>query len=288
MSLPFCWSHLSDPGTIAKLPTRRVLIVNDQLSCNKQLFINLSFLSLFSFLFLFYFHSLRLVYHIHSLSPISRCDFSSFLFCPSVRPSVRVPQPKVKGPFFSSLSAGVNALFVAASAFFFPDIFGWVFPSAGVSFFIEYIYAAQDVSFKTTFSRFLSIFSESLNCSFFWILFWLGAVREERWRAEPSSKKCAPPVLGDEGLRGAATGKSNGSPVLCFQNLSRKLDRYSTSIYFRAAIQIIISMWNEGKEDKRKVKAFPVRFTYEFFSPLFFFLLSFGRYSLVRTQTSLS
>lgn len=128
MSLPFCSSHLSDPGTIAKLPTRRVLIVNDQLSCNKQLFINLSFLSLFSFLFLFYFHSLRLVYHIHSLSPISRCDFSSFLFCPSVRPSVRVPQPKVKGPFFFvALSGSERVIRRGLCVFFFLIFLGGFF-----------------------------------------------------------------------------------------------------------------------------------------------------------------
>lgn len=128
MSLPFCSSHLSDPGTIAKLPTRRVLIVNDQLSCNKQLFINLSFLSLFSFLFLFYFHSLRLVYHIHSLSPISRCDFSSFLFCPSVRPSVHVPQPKVKGPFFFvALSGSERVIRRGLCVFFFLIFLGGFF-----------------------------------------------------------------------------------------------------------------------------------------------------------------
>jgi hypothetical protein len=61
----------------------------------------------------------------------------------------------------------VNALFVAASAFFFPDIFGWVFPSAGVSFFIEYIYTQRTCHSRRRFLDFLSIFSESLNCSFF-------------------------------------------------------------------------------------------------------------------------
>lgn len=46
---------LSDSATIAKLPTRRVLIVNDQLSYNKQLFIK-PFFFLFSLLFSSHFY----------------------------------------------------------------------------------------------------------------------------------------------------------------------------------------------------------------------------------------
>lgn len=181
-------SSLSDPGTIAKLPTRRVLIVNDQLSYNKQLFINISF---FSFLFFFSFSIFILSDCLpHSLSPISCCDFSLLLFlllCPSV-------PTESQGPFFVALSGSERVIRRGLL------LFRFVFPSAAVSFLFFSSNIRRACHSRRRFLGFVNIFRVAELLLLFFSL--PSALCDE----QSSSKKCA--SIGDEGLRGARNGRS--------------------------------------------------------------------------------
>lgn len=78
---------LSDSATIAKLPTRRVLIVNDQLSYNKQLFIKLFFIFVFLslscsariFIFSIFFYS-SVTWTLYHLIAVALLSFVLVLF----------------------------------------------------------------------------------------------------------------------------------------------------------------------------------------------------------------